>query len=324
MKNKISFRHFNIGHVKLNLGSNHSKLLDCLYSYFQYIVCDTNDTCEEISIIILSFDQKEPLPFVYPQDSQVFLGGTNAKYFSYKELLITEFPSLGRVVINKSKGKFLGFTYASQLLSSDTDLEDFLHPLWELFRHYGLYSYHSGAICYKEHGLLIAGKSGRGKTTLTIDLISHGFEFLSDDRCLLREAGNSIEIIGFGEPVRIYPPNATHIEELAYLKDYDHKSKYALSVETVYPELIRRDCPLSGIIFPSWSPGEKTRLEPITTTQALLELLPLSMVCFDVNTSKRHFDFNYQLVSKFPSVILKMGDDKEHWHTLVIDFLKNC
>lgn len=324
MKNKIIFQHFNIGHVKINLGSNHPKLLDHLYSYFQYIVCDTKDTCEEIRITILSFDQKEPLPFVYPQDSQVFLGGSNAKYFSYRDLLITEFPSLGKVVINKATGKFLGFTYASQLLASDTNLEDFLHPLWELFRHYGLYSYHSGAICYNESGLLIAGKSGRGKTTLTVDLISHGFEFLSDDRCLLRKADNGIEIIGFGEPIRIYPPNVTHIEELSYFKDYGGKSKFPLSVATVYPELIRRHCPLRGIIFPSWSPGEKTRLEPITTIQALLELLPLSMVCFDANTSRGHFDFNYQLVSEFPSVVLKMGDDKEHWYTLVIDFLKNC
>lgn len=48
---------------------------------------------------------------------------------------------------------------------------------------------HSGAVCRDGNAALLVGHSGRGKTTLTVELVSRGWQFLSDDFAVLRTDG---------------------------------------------------------------------------------------------------------------------------------------
>jgi hypothetical protein len=315
--------YFEIGPIALKIGSDSGALLEAVRSWLQPFACDKQTQRAQISALLLSCDEDRAVPFKLPKDIPCFFEGPSTRYFSYKGLLVADFPKLGKAVINREQGKFLGLAYTSRLLASPWDLEHFLHPIWELLRQKGVYQYHAGAVCLNERGLLLAGKSGQGKTTLTLDLISRGFLFLADDTCFLRNAETGVEVIGFGEPVRVFPENVSHIKELACLKSGQRNDKISLAVEQHYPEANKKSCSLSGILFPSWVPGEKSRLVALSPAQAALELLPLTMVCFDAGTSRRHFDLNCRLVSELPCAVLKMGKDRERWHPLVLDFIEN-
>jgi hypothetical protein len=45
--------------------------------------------------------------------------------------------------------------------------------------------FHAGAVSHRGHGLILAGPSGLGKTTLVLELVRRGFKFLSDETAAL-------------------------------------------------------------------------------------------------------------------------------------------
>ena len=52
---------------------------------------------------------------------------------------------------------------------------------------------HAGVLSWKEQGILLVGNSKSGKTTLTVNLILHGFKFLSDEIACLSQDLSSLE-----------------------------------------------------------------------------------------------------------------------------------
>ena len=73
-------------------------------------------------------------------------------------------------------------------LSPYDQREFFLLSLLMLLRPHGLYGLHANGLALDEQGLLIVGPSGSGKTTLTLSLLEQGWQFLSDDAVLLKDA----------------------------------------------------------------------------------------------------------------------------------------
>lgn len=328
IKSNENTKFFKIAHVDIVMTAKDKEMSEKFSEWLKmYEVASDDFFVSPIRLSIISLKTNEKIPFKINGECTKIFQSKNAEYFSYKKLWIVKFQDTGIAIVNRETYKILTYAYTDAVFESVWNFEDFFHPLFEIIRQKKLYPHHSASLSYNGKGLLIPGKSGQGKTTLSLDLLDNGFDFSSDDRCFMREVQyeeqGRIEMIGFYEPLRVFSSNVTHIETLKEFTENatDFSVKYELDIKKIYGNKIVDKCILDGIIFPQWSPGETSRLEPMTETESLIELLPLSMVCFDEASTKEHFEFSAKLVKQYPSAKLFMGDDKEAWHKLVIEFI---
>jgi len=321
-------RTFQIGDVSIHFITRNATLLQLTGNWMsKFEMPMSKITSPTIRFTMIGFKSNERVPFPLPVDANLLYKNHFTQYYAYRDLWIILLQS-ATVIINRSSNKIVAFAHYNDLRKSKY-LEDFMHPLFELLRQNGVYAHHAAAVSKAGQGLLLLGKSGQGKTTLSVDLLSRGFDFLADDRCFLRENEVGWEVLGFYEPIRYYPDNVDHIQEVHKMKNdltqpVMSNGKAQLDLYPLYSQRIIDCSHVAGLVFPSHSPEEQTsRLEPMTTSEALITLLPLTMVCFDRTTSRSHFDFCVRLTTSLPAVKLVMGQDRERWHELVEQFLSS-
>lgn len=113
--------------------------------------------------------------------------------------------------------------------------------------------------------LLLAGDARSGKSTSVANLMSAGWEYLSDDQIVLREGGAG-DVVVEGWPRRFH------------LDTGWRKARVTGKRETVDPAGIgsgafRRVARLGAVLFPQVDPGAGTRLVPIPAARALALLI---------------------------------------------------
>jgi hypothetical protein len=82
----------------------------------------------------------------------------------------------------------------------------------------GVLPLHSACVVSNGRGILIAGESMAGKSTLCVALAKNGFQLLSDDWTYVRTKGDVSECCGLQVPVKLLPDAVLHYPELtAYI-----------------------------------------------------------------------------------------------------------
>lgn len=322
-------RWFRFGHVPLSVYSKTPALLRLVGDWMQDFEVAPRSTKDGIRLALVGYESNERVPFVLPAAAKLLFAGTDSEYYDYRQLWIILLKS-ATVIADRSRNKLVALTHYNDLRHL-AHLEDFMHPVLELLRQNGVYACHTAAVSCQGRGLLLAGRSGQGKSTLVIDLFSHGFDLLSDDRCFLRAGdGSRVEAIGYYQPIRYFPDNVAHVTALQDaiqaaqadpLRPRTQDGKYHLDLRTIAPQRVVAQSALAGLIFPHYSPHERSRLEPMAASEALITILPLTLVCFDRVTSATHFNFCATLTSRLPAARLVMGHDRERWHSLIKQFL---
>jgi hypothetical protein len=74
----------------------------------------------------------------------------------------------------------------------------------------GVVPVHAACVIADGAGVLIAGASGMGKSTLSVALAQHGFDYLSDDWTYLSLEGDSLRAHGMGIPAKLLPDAVEH------------------------------------------------------------------------------------------------------------------
>jgi hypothetical protein len=321
-KANVSRTTFKIGPVGIEIHSRHRPLLDLASHWMDMFRVPPDMIAERpIKLTLIGYDTGRKLPFQIPAQAEITFENESVTYYRCRNLWIAEFNGTGILIVNRASLKMTGFVYHRKIIESTWHFEDFMHPLYELMRGQELYPHHAAAVSDDGYGFLLVGKSGRGKTSLSLDLIHNGFHFLADDRCFVYERGESLHMIGFYEPFKVFASNVAHIPALRDLQRASSTARSAdkepLDIRSHYPGSMQLTSEVNGLIFPCWSPDEKSRLEPLSPGQALVELLPLTLVCFDPASTKAHFEFSGRLVQRLPAARLVMGNDRENWHRLV-------
>jgi len=269
-------------------------------------------------------------PFGLPAEAELLHEDGTTRYFDYRGLWIASM-TFATVFLNRATNNLVAFARAEDLRKPSRQ-EEILYPLFELLRRHGVYAHHAASVSLEGKGALLLGPSGQGKTTLSVDLLHRGFDFLGDDRCFLREGADGFEVLGYYEPVRYFPANFGHLEELASAGESSTlpelgNGKRQLDLRAIgsYRGGIVDSSALTALVFPRYSPREpSSRIEPLSPGEALIALLPLTMVCFDRATSEAHFRFCAKLTAALPAARLIMGRDRERWHLLMRDFLSSA
>lgn len=155
----------------------------------------------------------------------------------------------------------------------------FFLPLLFLLPRHGFYGLHANGLVRNGVGFLIAGGSGRGKTTLTLSLLRQGWSYLSDDTIMLRAAAAGIEALTFRRGF------ACTRDTLARFPEFDRTpsaapgwkaDKTLVEVDGLYPGRRVNRCDPRVILLPEVARTPRSSIQPLRPGTALSMLVQQS------------------------------------------------
>lgn len=162
------------------------------------------------------------------------------------------------------------------------DLFDRLvHALLARLLAQGIYVIHAGAVVYRGAALALAGRSGQGKTTLTLGLLRRGLGLLSDEFAIV--GPDARQLLPYHRSLHVRPGTPELIPELSFLHQRpQHQlgggSEWAvtpLDLERVLPGCLAPAAPLRHVLLIEGLPRLDARpvIAPVPAALAALDLL---------------------------------------------------
>jgi len=188
----------------------------------------------------------------------------------------------------------------------------FYPALLEVLKSRGLFPTHAGLLARGGDGLLVSGASGSGKTTLCLALATRGWGFLADDTCFLQRTEGGIEGLAFWEDLHVTEETLRRFESLAFLRDQIPRRenwKRHFAVEQLESLRTVERCRPRWILFPVRRPGQPSELRPLSATQALLRLMPQSVIPVSPRHTELQFDLLGRLVKQLSAYEFAMSED---------------
>lgn len=145
----------------------------------------------------------------------------------------------------------------------------------------GIYAIHAGACVYQGAALIIAGRSGQGKTTLTLGLLQRGFGLLSDEFAVA-EPGTR-QILPYHRSIHIRPGTPELIGELRFVSERPPARlgggiEWTLTpadLAQAFPGSLAPSAPLGAVLILDGAPqpGARPTISPLSAAVATIELL---------------------------------------------------
>lgn len=163
-----------------------------------------------------------------------------------------------------------------------TDLFDQLvHLLLERLLARGIYAIHAGAVVARGGALVLAGRSGHGKTTLVLALLRRGLGLLSDEFAVVEPAAR--RIVPYRRSTHIRPGTPELIPELRFLHGRPRHLlgggfEWTLTpqeLERALPGCLGQSAPLRNVLLLEGVPqaDASPMIAPVPAALAALELL---------------------------------------------------
>jgi hypothetical protein len=160
-------------------------------------------------------------------------------------------------------------------------LDRIVHGVLARLYERGIYAIHAGAVVYRGVALIIAGRSGQGKTTLVLGLLRRGLGLLSDEFAIADAAQQLIQ--PYRRSLHIRPGTPELIPELAFLRDRSQQRLGGGIEWSLAPEELARALPggLAAAAPPRYvllldgppQPQTDPAIVPIPAAVATIELL---------------------------------------------------
>lgn len=274
----------------IELRSDSPALVAALHHYFRPFATDQGN-CPDIQITAI---ESPPPELGLPYTAKAPDPG--------KSKIKEEFVDFhdGRVVRKRLTGMVFVFGAADNLaagpcLANSNQVVNFVNNrfiAWQLER--GCLLGHAAAVQQHSRGLAIAGISGAGKSTLALHMMSGGTHFTSNDRLLVRRAGQAgLAMCGVAKLPRINPgtalnnPNLTsvipveNIEHFATLSPkelWTLEHKYDVFLDECFgKEQFILEGPLDGLVILNWRHNGGATSCRVVDIKQRYDLLPAFM-----------------------------------------------
>lgn len=148
-------------------------------------------------------------------------------------------------------------------------------------RSQGIYAIHAGAVVRDGRVMILAGRSGCGKTTLVLGLLRRGFGLLSDELAVVEPATK--RILPYRRSLHIRPGTPELVPELSFLQELPQCRlgggiEWALTprrLERALPGCLAQAAPLSHVLLLEGVPSASgaASITPVPPALAAMELL---------------------------------------------------
>lgn len=191
------------------------------------------------------------------------------------------------------------------------------HPLLtlafiELMKRRARYSLHAGALGLGGRTLLLPGTSGAGKSTLTVALLLAGFSYQSDDMVLLDCADDAVvRVLALPDDIDLTAGTLSFFPALSHLQGQAPPlgwPKHAVPAGALSDLPVVRAAEPAALVFPRVAGQPHSRLVPLPSDEALLELTP-NVLLTNPTASQHHLDALGRLARTCPSYRLDTGTD---------------
>jgi hypothetical protein len=173
--------------------------------------------------------------------------------------------------------------------------------LMELLERRGRYSLHAACLARDGRGLLLAGPTGSGKSTLTLALLRAGLEFVADDTVFLTPAG---DVLGFPDAVAI--------------RDGEPTPGFPKRLERIEAALL--ECAPKALVFPHVVRDRPGELSPLDPREAWLRLVP-DVLLTHPHTTALHLEALAALLDRVDCYELASGTDLARSAQLAADLI---
>jgi hypothetical protein len=187
-------------------------------------------------------------------------------------------PNEPAFIVSDAAGSRRWPSYTDALL----DLFDRLvHALLARLFAQGIYVIHAGAVVFHGGALILAGRSGQGKTTLTLGLLRRGLGLLSDEFAVVKPVER--RLLPYHRSLHVRPGTPELIPELRFLHQRPRHelgggSEWALTpqdLDRALPGCLAAAAPLRYVLLLEGVPStdKPPAITPIPAALAALELL---------------------------------------------------
>ncbi len=184
----------------------------------------------------------------------------------------------------------------------------FFLPLLEWMRFRGFYPLHGSCFLAGGRGVIVSGPSGSGKSTATLAAIAAGCPFVADDTLFAFRRGGVVRVASFPEPIKVGRKSAAAFPELrASLRLIG--GKYVLPEESLpAPGRVAEAVP-AVLLFPEVADRDASLFEPLSGEEAMVRLLPQSVLPADRKRIESHMGALAELVGQTSAYRLLFGRD---------------
>jgi hypothetical protein len=191
-----------------------------------------------------------------------------------------------------------------------TDL--MLAPLMEMLKHRGFYGLHAAGLTKEGRGYLFPGDAGSGKTTIALSLVRQGFQYLADDKVLLRKVGNGFAALAFTRRFNINPDIGRHYTDLGFLEDLQPlpgTDKRPFDISSVYPNTFIPSCTPQVIVHLERTSDFKSRIVPLSPTESFTRLAHQTILSLQKDAAMKQINLLGDLIQNTESYLLHNGRD---------------
>jgi HprK-related kinase B len=100
-------------------------------------------------------------------------------------------------------------------------------------------------------GIVFSCESGRGKSTMAVTLLEHGFKFMSNDRVLTKVKGDTVELVGLPKKPRVNPGTIMAIPSLRHLlSSHEYEFYSSLDIDKLWKMEHKFDVEVNDLFGP--------------------------------------------------------------------------
>ena len=321
-------RFYCIGGVDIRVRSDHPLVdrgLDNIFSYFGFTPSATAPGACPVALDFLTSEPAFSIPSAASQEAR--FGGVTA-WESGRELYLGTGASIARLDPRSGTAE-VAIESSSRVRSEN--LED--DPatlvgltLTILLRHRELYGLHAGALAREGTGCLFIADGGCGKSTMSLNLVQQGWDYVSDDFIFLRPSGGRVEASGLRrnlcmdrEATRDYPGLLGRWRD----RPFSGAPKRWLEMNALYPRQVKESCVPRVLLFPEIVPEPRSRLRPMTNKAEILGRLmhQSPLLVLESRMSSRHLEVLKRLLLQSRCYRLLAGRDLKEPSTRIANLL---
>lgn len=235
------------------------------------------------------------------------------RYSREGQLRYQEVPGAGSIVADPDAGLAVAFVESEMAACAWSMAHVIFFPMWaQLLKTRGIFPIHSAGLQRDGRGILFPGKSGCGKSTMSLHLMRHGYKLLGDDTVFVRRTEKGAEMLFFPEEVDVCSETVDLFPNLALARNLTEdrwQPKARVNLNEVGPDAVVESSHTDLLVFPVIAEDGKTRFERVGPTEALAELILYAFLFMDPQTSKENFALLASLVQTTSCFRLYMGLD---------------
>ncbi len=184
----------------------------------------------------------------------------------------------------------------------------FFLPLLEWMRFRGWYPIHGSCFQVDGRTVLVSGASGAGKSTAALAALASGCPIVSDDTLFACRSGRSVLLDPFPEPIKIGKGSMRFFPEWEG-KLHERFNKFIMPEENLPGGRRLFGVSPDILLFPRIVESDATTFSSLSGEEALVRLLPQSVLPAPHGTMQRHIDLLGELVEQVESYRLLFGRD---------------